>query len=402
MVCFSAYRCFLVRHQLNAVGQIKSYNQVLLDNVGWYIQFMILDGLGMMYLGWLVARRWWVSRVPAIGFSQPSSTAVLKLLLWTFALLFLLYYMSPRFRGLPSIGQLIQPGGYIAMAGFTYLYLKGDLERGHAVAYFMVYLPVWYVTVLMSSFLTPIILSFILLSVLFFRVRGRVPWAAGVIAAFVVISIYPGSQLYRSIAGSAQTAPTVAERFSQFSQSLMMVYTSSEIRASRWFGFSQRVTAIVPLSIVARKTPGEISYWGGESYRPLLTSWIPRILWPEKPREVAGGTFGHRFQLLPPDDEATSLNLPWLTEAYANFGPWGVVGIMFLIGVFLAFLEKLLAHPGDNAAGWAVGAGVLLPLAFPESNLSVMTGSLLPLIISLWLIFKGVSALCRWRNNPIT
>ena len=36
----------------------------------------------------------------------------------------------------------------------------------------------------------------------------------------------------------------------------------------------------------------------------------------------------------------------------------------------------------------AFGATVLVPLSFTESNFVLMTGSLLPLVISFWLYFK--------------
>lgn len=392
---FFGFSVFLLRHQINKFGRIFSYNMVELEQIGLHIQFMVLDGIGMMYVGWMLARRWLSSCVSPIRFAMPSNTFLLHAMFWGFALLFLLYFLSPQFRAVPSIGQLIQPGGYIAMAGFTYLYLKGDLGRGQTFAYFLVYLPAWYFTVLMSSFLTPIILSVILLAVMHIRVRGWVPWTAGLLAVVVVVVVYPGSQLYRQMASRSSTELSTTERMGQFARSLTYVYTDRQAQSARWQGLAQRTSAIVPFAIVAKRTPAEVSYWGGTPYRPLLTSWIPRVIWPGKPREVAGAAFGHRFKLLHPDDNVTSLNLPWLTEAYANFGPGGMVFVMLAIGLFLGLLERRLATPSDNAVGWAVGTGVLLPLAFPESNLSVMTGSLLPLIISLWVMFRIAQAVSR-------
>ena len=82
-----------------------------------------------------------------------------------------------------------------------------------------------------------------------------------------------------------------------------------------------------------------------------------------------------------------TINLPWLVELYANFGTKGVVLGMMLIGFFMAFLERLLNRPESDTVGKAVGAAVLLPLFNHESNFTVLTGSLLPLIICLWVFF---------------
>jgi len=62
---------------------------------------------------------------------------------------------------------------------------------------------------------------------------------------------------------------------------------------------------------------------------------------------------------------------------------------MAFVMLFLAFLDRLLNTPNQNIYEQAVGATVLLPLFFQESNFTLMTGSLLPFILSFWFLFKG-------------
>ncbi len=82
-----------------------------------------------------------------------------------------------------------------------------------------------------------------------------------------------------------------------------------------------------------------------------------------------------------------SFNLPWLTEMYANYGRVGVIVGMALVGLLFGFLERFLARPGTTPLEFVTGTTILLPLFYQESNFSLMTGSLLPLTVSLWLYF---------------
>ena len=135
------------------------------------------------------------------------------------------------------------------------------------------------------------------------------------------------------------------------------------------------------------KTPDPVPYWAGETYKPLFTSMIPRAVWPGKPEERTGNAFGRRYGILAETERQLSFNLPWITEMYANFGRAGVILGMALVGLLFGFLERFLARPGMTALEFVTGATILLPLFFQESNFSLVTGSLLPLTVSLWLYF---------------
>ena len=45
---------------------------------------------------------------------------------------------------------------------------------------------------------------------------------------------------------------------------------------------------------VVRRTPSEVPYWKGETYKSLIGSFVPRFLWPDKPSKELGQAFGHR------------------------------------------------------------------------------------------------------------
>jgi hypothetical protein len=149
-----------------------------------------------------------------------------------------------------------------------------------------------------------------------------------------------------------------------------------------------RTAHIILLSNVVEDTPAIVPYWGGETYLPLLTSYIPRALLPDKPIENTGNKFGRRYNYLGSNDFVTSYNLPWLVELYANFGTWGVLIGMPFLGLLLAFLEQKLNHPKMASLEFVIGTTLLFPLVYQESNFSLMIGSLIPLSIALYVLFR--------------
>jgi len=150
-----------------------------------------------------------------------------------------------------------------------------------------------------------------------------------------------------------------------------------------------RISHIWIFHYVYQKVPEQVPYWSGHSYKPILTSIIPRFLYPDKPTETIGNEFGRRFGIILENQTNTSINLPWITELLANFGKTGVVWGMTLIGIFLAFLDRFFNSPGGKDLEFVIGLTLIFPLVYPESNFSVMTGSMPLLFLSLYAYFGG-------------
>ncbi len=60
---------------------------------------------------------------------------------------------------------------------------------------------------------------------------------------------------------------------------------------------------------------------------------------------------------------------------------------MALVGLSFGSLERFLARPGMTALEFVTGTTIVPPLFFQDSSFSLMTGSLLPPTVSLWLYF---------------
>ena len=111
-------------------------------------------------------------------------------------------------------------------------------------------------------------------------------------------------------------------------------------------------------ALTVSQTPNNIPYWGGETCYPILVAPIPRIIYPDKPQENVGNTFGHRYDILPPGNWQTSINIPQIIKLYGNFGILGVVFGSLLIGVLYRTLDQMFLHRGSPFG--SVIAGIYL------------------------------------------
>ena len=142
------------------------------------------------------------------------------------------------------------------------------------------------------------------------------------------------------------------------------------------------------MSYVTERSPDDVPYWRGETYRGLLVNVIPRVLWPGKPEETWGNAMGQRYRILALSDRVTSVNIPWLVELFINFGVLGVLLGMFGIGVFMAAIDRIFNAGGMTPLEALSGIAIVAPLVYHDSNFTLMTGSLIPLMACIFLYFR--------------
>jgi hypothetical protein len=98
-------------------------------------------------------------------------------------------------------------------------------------------------------------------------------------------------------------------------------------------------------------------------------------LYPDKPHEISGQAFGHRYSFLDEQDTQTSYNLPQLIEFYANFGPLGVLVGMLLIGLIYRTIDHLYFHANAGLGAVVGGIYIVVKLLAIETALSIVLGS---------------------------
>lgn len=194
----------------------------------------------------------------------------------------------------------------------------------------------------------------------------KIPWKTlmlgGVLFVFI---LQPVKSAYRSQIWFANTTPGLTERMNlwlKLSQDGVENLVRGDILTDGEKMFRQsmmRLDLLHQFVLVQEMTPSTIPYYQGETYRYLAYSWIPRLLWPEKPiAQQANITFALDYGLLYDDQiDKTMTGVSHLAEAYANFGIWGIVIVMGFQGIILAAINIIL-----NSAGSEGGRAVYISI----------------------------------------
>jgi hypothetical protein len=163
----------------------------------------------------------------------------------------------------------------------------------------------------------------------------------------------------------------------------------NDIRETTAWRLSYSLSA---LSLVYSKTPSTINYWYGLSYFPILTKFVPRILWRNKPTEDMGQTFGHKYMILDEKDKTTSMNTPMIAESYMNFGFVGVILIMIVFSFLLVkvlSINNLKSDLSNNLLDNLVIAQFTVICIQTESNFSMLLGKIITLLL-ISVVLKSV------------
>lgn len=369
--------------QENQMGMVEFFGKVYVEEISLKAQMLVIVGIILLFLSWLLTKTFLARYAPTFRLSVGSSGKKFYFLVWGLVIASLLFLYVPDLRRLPSIGQFLHPAGYVGLAIMSSLYLSGRLPRSHGWAYFFLAFPFWLIGFLKSGLLTPLMLAGGLWVGIYVAYRGKMPWRLIIVFGLIFLSFYSIKPFYIMWVKNPQIS---------IERKMKIIYSQSASgnlsEGPTLLGLYRRSGLIFTLSHVVNKTPKSVPYWNGVTLEPFFTNWIPRIFWSGKPQERAGYEFGVRYGLILKREKQMSFNIPWLTELYANFGVYGVIIGMSLIGCCLSVLDRICNNSNQSLLEFSIGSAIIIPLCFQEQNITVMTGSIVPLIISLWLYFR--------------
>ena len=123
----------------------------------------------------------------------------------------------------------------------------------------------------------------------------------------------------------------------------------------------------------------------GETYKPLIFFFIPRALWPDKPKSSFGIEYGLTASVT---DERfpTSINVSWISESFWNFGNFFFIA-MFIKGIIISIISSAFIFKKQCAVFYSWLA-VSFPLVIAESNIALMLGPIFFKFIFLILIIS--------------
>ncbi len=174
-------------------------------------------------------------------------------------------------------------------------------------------------------------------------VRGRVPkvWLGA--AALFVVFAFPVFQAYRAQV-SGTRGYTNAEAAANFGKVLDIAIASTD-KVKRGFGgkqfraqsFVERTSLKSSVEIVVARAGKDVRFQNGDTLLPMVTAFIPRVFWPDKPDVATGQVFNREFRIS--DYRDVYISPSHLGELYWNFGWAGALLGMFAIGALLGHIN---------------------------------------------------------------
>ncbi|MBI5800783.1 MAG: hypothetical protein HZA92_08695 [Verrucomicrobia bacterium] len=180
--------------------------------------------------------------------------------------------------------------------------------------------------------------------------RQRVPIVWLLVGWAAILVMNSAKADYRNEVWFAEKIPTVTEQLAVWmdkSSAVVKSLSTSDGLNDAVVRTVHRFDMIHIFAHVLGLTPGELPFYEGASYSYLFYGWIPRAIWPDKPiAQEANVMFALDYGLLVDSQrDTTRMGIGFLTEAYANFGVWGVMGVMFLIGWLFGAIGMVFNGP---------------------------------------------------------
>lgn len=122
----------------------------------------------------------------------------------------------------------------------------------------------------------------------------------------------------------------------------------------------------------------------GETLVQILISFVPRIIWNEKPSMSFGNRFGKTFNILVEENNSTSINLNWINEFYWNFKLKGIIFGSISVGLFIICLNFITNKLNDH--NYIIVLSSISMIMIPESNLSIYLSYLVKTFILLYVL----------------
>lgn len=206
--------------------------------------------------------------------------------------------------------------------------------------------------------------------------RRRIPWLV-ILAAFASFLVTQPAKIQFRILKEQQPGPYgVQEQIEDFAWMAWQTSVDTSMSYPQRIGeTADRINLITMFAAVVSMTPDEVPFWRGHTYYPMLYKLIPRLIYPDKPREDVGQEFPHRYGFLQLDDNTTSINLPQIIEAYVNFGSLGVVLVMALVGGIYQVSEQWFVNESMGIGAVVGAAYIFSKWCSVESNLSIIFGA---------------------------
>jgi hypothetical protein len=160
-----------------------------------------------------------------------------------------------------------------------------------------------------------------------------------------------------------------------------------------------RVSLLTQTANVLEMTPSTVPYQYGRLYSYMAIALVPRFIWPNKPSANEANMFYQvSYGITAEEDlERSSYGAGLLAEGYINFSWFGVIGVMFILGIILDFFQTTFLSASSGLLLKGIGVVLLPYLLSIEFQFASYMGATIQRVIFVLLLllpilhFKRVS-----------
>ena len=153
----------------------------------------------------------------------------------------------------------------------------------------------------------------------------------------------------------------------------------------------ERVSLLNMLLMAQTRTPSEVDFLYGETYKPLLTILIPRFIDPTKPvSQISMNMLNVRYGLVSlgaNDEVRTAIGWGVIAEGFINFSYWGVIGVGLLLGAFMGLIERNAIGKSALSLQMLLAIITLLTMINLEVDLTYLVSILWQSFIVIFFIY---------------
>lgn len=355
--------------------------------------YMII-GLLMMYFGYyILARKLFNKKIKSISFRKIRLKIYdLKNFALFYSGIFILYNLFIPAK-LESINTYISLISIFSKGILFYLFIEGKVSFNEKILITALIL-FDIITGLTAGVLASFSSLMVFIGIIYIHFKRNIPYYMGLLVIVFFVLMQTIKVQYRDIVwwGGGQNYSTLQKL--EILYDLTRTYYSNPTNAiyQAQDAAYNRIDHLGTTALVISSTPNPVNYKYGLTYYPIFTKFIPRIIWKNKPEENIGNVWAKWYGLLNFNDFKTSYNLPWFTELYINFGPWGIIFGMMFFGLFLKLIV-ILFDGSINKLVFIVGVALTYEFYGPESHFSLKAGNLLLGFIAIYYTLKFINYL---------
>jgi len=178
----------------------------------------------------------------------------------------------------------------------------------------------------------------ILVIVTVYLVDGRLAKSWLIAGALFITIAFPVFQAYRTVV-VGERGVTNAEAAQDIGKVLRLAIDGERRNNDeKLVAFFERSSVKGSVELIVSRAGVDVAYQRGHTLTPILTAFIPRLLWPNKPSVETGLLFNDEFQIA---DAVVYISPSYLGELYWNFGWAGALIGLLVIGLVLGYTSAL-------------------------------------------------------------